>query len=147
MINKTAVEMAEALTKGETSSVELTQSHLDRIADVDGQVKAFLHVDADGALAQAKDVDAKLKAGEKLSPLAGIPLALKDILAQKGVPTTAGSKILEGWRPPYDSTVVAKLKAAEEGDGMKRPRKPAAGRGPVRKPAGAGGAGGPKKKF
>jgi len=112
MINKTAVEMAEALTKGETSSVELTQSHLDRIADVDGQVKAFLHVDADGALAQAKDVDAKLKAGEKLSPLAGIPLALKDILAQKGVPTTAGSKILEGWRPPYDSTVVAKLKAA-----------------------------------
>jgi len=112
MINKTAVEMAGALAKGETSSVELTQIHLDRIADVDGQVKAFLHVDADGALAQAKDVDAKIKAGEKLSPLAGIPLALKDVLAQKGVPTTAGSKILDGWRPPYDSTVVSKLKAA-----------------------------------
>ena len=112
MINKTAVEMADALAKGETSSVELTQAHLDRIADVDGQVKAFLHVDAEGALAQAKSVDAKIKSGEKLSPLAGIPLALKDVLAQKGVPTTAGSKILEGWRPPYDSTVVSKLKDA-----------------------------------
>jgi len=104
--------MAQALTKGETSSVALTQAHLDRISSVDSKVKAFLHVDKDGALAQAADVDAKRAKGEKLSPLAGIPLALKDILAQKGVPTTAGSKILQGWRPPYDSTVVAKLKAA-----------------------------------
>ena len=104
--------MAQALTKGETSSVALTQAHLDRISAVDPKVKAFLHVDKDGALAQAADVDAMRAKGEKLSPLAGIPLALKDILAQKGVPTTAGSKILQGWRPPYDSTVVAKLKAA-----------------------------------
>ena len=104
--------MAQALTKGETSSVALTQAHLDRISSVDSKVKAFLHVDKDGALAQADNVDAKRAKGEKLSPLAGIPLALKDILAQKGVPTTAGSKILQGWRPPYDSTVVAKLKAA-----------------------------------
>jgi len=104
--------MADALAKGETTSVELTQAHLDRIADVDGQVKAFLHVDADGALAQAKDVDARRAKGEKLSPIAGVPLALKDVLAQKGVPTTAGSKILQGWRPPYDSTVVSKLKDA-----------------------------------
>jgi aspartyl-tRNA(Asn)/glutamyl-tRNA(Gln) amidotransferase subunit A len=112
VINKTAAEMAQALIKGETSSVALTQAHLDRINSVDSKVKAFLHVDKDGALAQAADVDAKRAKGEKLSPLAGIPLALKDILAQKGVPTTAGSKILQGWRPPYDSTVVAKLKAA-----------------------------------
>jgi aspartyl-tRNA(Asn)/glutamyl-tRNA(Gln) amidotransferase subunit A len=104
--------MADALEKGETTSVALTQSHLDRINSVDSKVKAFLHVDKDGALAQAAEVDAKRAKGEKLSPLAGIPLALKDILAQKGVPTTAGSKILQGWRPPYDSTVVAKLKAA-----------------------------------
>jgi aspartyl-tRNA(Asn)/glutamyl-tRNA(Gln) amidotransferase subunit A len=104
--------MADALVKGETTSVALTQAHLDRINSVDSKVKAFLHVDKDGALAQAADVDAKRAKGEKLSPLAGIPLALKDILAQKGVPTTAGSKILQGWRPPYDSTVVAKLKAA-----------------------------------
>ncbi len=112
MINKTAAEMAGALAKGETTSVALTQAHLDQISAVDSKVKAFLHVDTAGALAQAKSVDAKIAAGEKLSPLAGVPLALKDILAQEGIPTTAGSKILEGWKPPYDSTVVAKLKAA-----------------------------------
>ena len=104
--------MADALAQGETTSVALTQAHLDRINSVDSKVKAFLHVDKDGALAQAAEVDAKRAKGEKLSPLAGIPLALKDILAQKGIPTTAGSKILQGWRPPYDSTVVAKLKGA-----------------------------------
>lgn len=112
MINKTAAQMADALAKGETTSVELTQAHLDRVAAIDGQVKAFLHVDTEGALAQAKDVDARRAMGEKLSPIAGIPLALKDVLAQKGVPTTAGSKILQGWHPPYDSTVVSKLKSA-----------------------------------
>lgn len=112
MINKTAAQMADALAKGETTSVELTQAHLDRVSAVDGQIKAFLHVDTEGALAQAKDVDARRATGEKLSPIAGIPLALKDVLAQKGVPTTAGSKILQGWRPPYDSTVVSKLKSA-----------------------------------
>ena len=112
MINKTAAQMADALAKGETTSVELTQAHLDRITAVDGQVKAFLHVDTEGALAQAKNVDARRAKGEKLSPIAGIPLALKDVLAQKGVPTTAGSKILQGWHPPYDSTVVSKLKSA-----------------------------------
>ena len=112
MINKTAAEMADALSKGETTSLALTQAHLDRISAVDSKVKAFLHVDKEGALAQAASVDAKRAKGEKLSPLAGIPLALKDVLAQKGVPTTAGSKILQGWRPPYDSTVAAKLKAA-----------------------------------
>ncbi len=112
MIQQNAAQMADALAKGEITSVELTQAHLDRTAAVDGQVKAFLHVDSEGALAQAKDVDARRKSGEKLSPLAGVPLALKDVLAQKGVPTTAGSKILQGWRPPYDSTVVSKLKSA-----------------------------------
>jgi len=112
MINKTAAEMADSLAKGETTSVELTQAHLDRVAAVDGQVKAFLHVDSEGALAQAKEVDARRAKGEKLSPIAGIPLALKDVLAQKGVPTTAGSRILQGWLPPYDSTVVSKLKSA-----------------------------------
>jgi len=112
MIRQSAAQMAAALAEGATSSVELTQAHLDQIAAVDNDVKAFLHVDAEGALAQAKSVDAKRRSGEKLSPLAGIPLALKDVLAQRGVPTTAGSKILQGWRPPYDSTVVTKLKDA-----------------------------------
>jgi aspartyl-tRNA(Asn)/glutamyl-tRNA(Gln) amidotransferase subunit A len=112
MIRQSAAQMAAALAEGSTTSVELTQAHLDQIAAVDNNVKAFLHVDAEGALAQAKSVDAQRKSGGKLSPLAGIPLALKDVLAQRGVPTTAGSKILQGWRPPYDSTVVTKLKDA-----------------------------------
>jgi aspartyl-tRNA(Asn)/glutamyl-tRNA(Gln) amidotransferase subunit A len=110
MIRSSAAEMATALAKGEVTSVALTQLHLDRIASVDKDVHAFLHLDTEGALAQASAVDAKRAKGEKLSPLAGVPLALKDVLAQKGVPTTCGSKILEGWRPPYDSTVVANLK-------------------------------------
>ena len=111
-INSTAAEMASALAAKEISSVELTQQHLDRISAVDGKIHAFLHIDQEGALAQADAIDQKRASGEKLSPLAGVPIAVKDILAQKGIPTTAGSKILEGWRPPYDSTVVAKLKAA-----------------------------------
>ena len=110
MINKSAAEMAAALTAGEITSVELTQAHLDQIAKVDSEVHAFLHVDREGALSQARDVDEKRKSGEKLSPLSGVPLALKDVLTQKGIPTTCGSKMLEGWRPPYDSTVVTRLK-------------------------------------
>jgi aspartyl-tRNA(Asn)/glutamyl-tRNA(Gln) amidotransferase subunit A len=110
MIKKSAVEMAQALSQGEISSVELTQAHLDQISAVDSDVHAFLHVDTEGALSQAKDIDARRKAGEKLSPLAGVPLALKDVMVQKGIPTTCGSKMLEGWRPPYDSTVVTRLK-------------------------------------
>ena len=109
---KSATEMAAALEKGEISAVELTKIHLDRIADVDGDVKAFLYVDEEGALKQANEVDQRRKSGEKLSPLAGVPLALKDVLVQQGVPTTCGSKMLEGWRPPYDATVVSRLKAA-----------------------------------
>ena len=110
MIKKSAVEMAQALSQGEISSIELTQAHLDQISAVDSDVHAFLHVDTEGALSQAKEIDARRKAGEKLSPLAGVPLALKDVMVQKGIPTTCGSKMLEGWRPPYDSTVVTRLK-------------------------------------
>jgi aspartyl-tRNA(Asn)/glutamyl-tRNA(Gln) amidotransferase subunit A len=109
-IKNSASEMAEALSKGEISAVELTNQHLNRIKEVDGKVSAFLYVDNEGALAQAKEVDAKRAKGEKLAPLAGVPLALKDVLTQKGIPTTCGSKMLEGWRPPYDSTVVTNLK-------------------------------------
>jgi aspartyl-tRNA(Asn)/glutamyl-tRNA(Gln) amidotransferase subunit A len=104
----TAVETARAIREREVSAVEVTQAHLDRIAAVDDRVHAFLHVDADGALAQAKRVDA----GELTGPLAGVPLALKDVIATEGVPTTCGSRILEGWVPPYDATVTSRLKAA-----------------------------------
>jgi aspartyl-tRNA(Asn)/glutamyl-tRNA(Gln) amidotransferase subunit A len=112
MIRQTASQMAKALSENLITSVELTQQHLDRISAVDEQVHAFLFVDSEGALAQAERVDAKRAAGEVLSPLAGVPLALKDVMTQKGIPTTCGSKILAGWRPPYDATVVTNLKKA-----------------------------------
>jgi aspartyl-tRNA(Asn)/glutamyl-tRNA(Gln) amidotransferase subunit A len=111
-IRSTAAEMADALAKKDISAVELANQHYAQIEAVDKDVHAFLHLDKTGALAQAEIVDKKRAAGEKLSPLAGVPLALKDVLVQKGVPTTCGSKMLEGWRPPYDATVVTKLKDA-----------------------------------
>lgn len=113
IVEKSAMEMSQLLSSGQISSVELTKAHLERIGEVDDQVKAFLFVDHDGAIAQAESVDAKRQSGEKLSPLAGVPLALKDVMTQRGIPTTCGSKMLEGWRPPYDSTVVTRLKLAD----------------------------------
>ena len=104
----TADQLAAAIAARDTSATEVVQAHLDRIAAVDSDVHAFLHVDAEGALEQARRVDA----GELTGPLAGVPLALKDLLCTKGVPTTAGSRILAGWCPPYDATVTARLKAA-----------------------------------
>ncbi|GHH45823.1 MULTISPECIES: Asp-tRNA(Asn)/Glu-tRNA(Gln) amidotransferase subunit GatA [Lentzea] len=112
LIHATAAELAAKIHSGEVSSVEVTQAHLDRIAETDGKVHAFLHVDTEGALAQARRVDEAVKAGEQVSPLAGVPLALKDVMTTEGVPTTVGSKILEGWLPPYDATVTRKLKEA-----------------------------------
>ena len=108
----TAAQTAAAIAAREVRAVDVTQAHLDRIAAVDGAVHAFLHVDTDGALAQAKRVDAAVAEGRELpGPLAGVPLAMKDVVVTEGVPTTAGSRILEGWVPPYDATLVARLKA------------------------------------
>ncbi|KWV32519.1 Asp-tRNA(Asn)/Glu-tRNA(Gln) amidotransferase subunit GatA [Micromonospora rifamycinica] len=108
----TATELAGLVAAGETSAVEVTRAHLDRIAAVDDRVHAFLHVDSEGALTAARAVDERRAAGEQLGPLAGVPVAVKDVLTTKGVPTTVGSKILEGWRPPYDATIVQRLRAA-----------------------------------
>ena len=108
----TATALAAAIAAGDVSAVEVAQEHLDRIGAVDDRVHAFLHVDTEGALAAAAAVDAARAAGEPLGPLAGVPLALKDVLTMKDVPTTCGSQVLAGWRPPYDSTVVSRLRAA-----------------------------------
>jgi len=112
LIRLSAADLAQALTGGEVSSVEVTQAHLDRIEAVDPAVHAFLHVSAEDALDTARSVDRARSAGEDLHPLAGVPIALKDIVVTRGQPTTAGSRILEGWIPPYDATIVTKIKAA-----------------------------------
>ncbi|MCE3554929.1 Asp-tRNA(Asn)/Glu-tRNA(Gln) amidotransferase subunit GatA [Pseudonocardia sp. RS11V-5] len=109
----TAAELATRIHTGDVSAVEAAQAHLDRIAEVDGEVHAFLHVGAEAALANAALVDEAIKAGTApASPLAGVPLALKDVFTTVDMPTTCGSKMLEGWRPPYDATLTARLRAA-----------------------------------
>jgi len=113
LIRLTAAELAGRIQSGEVSAFEAAQAHLDRIAEVDGAVHAFLHVGTEAALASAALVDEQVKAGSApSSPLAGVPLALKDVFTTIDMPTTCGSKILEGWRPPYDATVTARLRAA-----------------------------------
>jgi aspartyl-tRNA(Asn)/glutamyl-tRNA(Gln) amidotransferase subunit A len=112
LVRRTAAELGQLIADGEVSAVEVTQAHLDRIVEVDGAVNAFLHVDADGALAAAAQVDARRAAGQSLGPLDGVPVAVKDVMTTRGIPTTCGSRILEGWVPPYDATVVSKLKQA-----------------------------------
>lgn len=108
-----AAELAEKIHSREVTSREVVQAHLDRIAETDGELNAFLHVGAEAALAAADDVDKHLDAGQTpASPLAGVPLALKDVIVTTDAPTTGASKILEGWMSPYDATITRKLREA-----------------------------------
>ncbi|WP_167203010.1 Asp-tRNA(Asn)/Glu-tRNA(Gln) amidotransferase subunit GatA [Actinomyces respiraculi] len=112
LITATAAEQAAALAAGEVSSRELTQAHLERIAVVDGAVNAFLDVDADRALADADAADTARRDGTATSELTGVPVAVKDLFVTRGQVTTAASRILEGWVPPYDATAVTNLRGA-----------------------------------
>ena len=109
LLHTSAADLAGLIASGQASSREVTRAHLDRIDAVDDEVRAFLHVDGERALAAADAVDAKRAAGQPLGPLAGVPLAVKDIFCMTGAPTTAGSRILQGWRPPYNATVVQRV--------------------------------------
>jgi aspartyl-tRNA(Asn)/glutamyl-tRNA(Gln) amidotransferase subunit A len=111
IIRMTAAELAEKLSSREISAVEATRAHLDRIAAVDGDVHAFLHV-SDHAIQQAERIDERRAAGEQLGELAGVPLAVKDVLVTTDMPSTSGSKILEGYMSPYDATVVKRAREA-----------------------------------
>ena len=108
-----ALALRRLLDGGEVSATEVVRAHLDRVAELDGEVHAFLTVLDDQALAHAADIDRRRSAGEPVGALAGIPLALKDILCTRGIPTTCGSRMLEDYRPPYDATVVQRLRAAD----------------------------------
>ncbi len=108
----TLSEARNMVAEGRTSAVALAEEHFERIAAMDGQIGSFLALSRERAVAQAERIDADVRAGKPLGPLAGVPVAIKDVLSTEGVETTAGSKILSGWHPPYDATAVAKLEAA-----------------------------------
>ncbi len=112
VIGLSAAELGAAIKAGEVSSEEATTAYLDRVEAVDGDINAFLHVRRETALDQARAVDAKRASGAELGPLAGVPVAHKDVFTTKDMPTTAASKILEGWQPPYDATVTERLREA-----------------------------------
>ena len=113
LIRLDAATLGAKIAAKEVSSTEVVTAHLEQIAGTDGEYHAFLHVARDAALEEAAKVDAAVAAGDTLpSPLAGVPLALKDVFTTVDMPTTCGSKILEGWRSPYDATVTARLRAA-----------------------------------
>lgn len=107
-----AHELAQKLRDGEVTAEALVQMFLDRIETLDTTIHAYLYVDAQGALETARQVDKDRRAGKELPPFAGVPIAIKDNMVTRGKPTTCASKILEGWLPPYDATVVLKLREA-----------------------------------
>jgi aspartyl-tRNA(Asn)/glutamyl-tRNA(Gln) amidotransferase subunit A len=104
-------EAGELLRQRKISSVELTRAHLDRIRDVDGKVKAFILVTEDLAMQQAQEADRRFNSSATVSPLTGIPLAIKDVISTKGITTTCGSNMLKDFKPPYDATVMERLNA------------------------------------
>src|SRR5947199_882412 len=108
----TAVELARAVRAGERTARETVDEHLAVIDARDDELHAFNHVMASEARAAADEVDRRVAAGDNPGPLAGVPIALKDNLCTRGVPTTCSSRILEGWVPPYDATVVQRVHAA-----------------------------------
>jgi len=113
MIERTAAELLQLLSQGDATAETVTTEFLKAIRQREPKVKAFLRVDEEFALEQARAIDAKRKRGEKLGPLAGIPVAVKDVLCIAGQPTTCGSKILQNFVPPYDATVISRLKKAD----------------------------------
>ncbi|KRO43888.1 MAG: Asp-tRNA(Asn)/Glu-tRNA(Gln) amidotransferase subunit GatA [Actinobacteria bacterium] len=108
----TVVDIARDIASGNTSAVEVLEHHLARINEREHDIHAFNLVTTEQARATAQQVDADIKAGKKLGPLAGVPIALKDNMCTRGIETTCSSKILEGWKPPYDATVVTRLQQA-----------------------------------
>jgi len=112
LVGRTAAELAGLVRAGDVSAREVTDAHLERTLALDGEVRSFLCVAPEVAWAAAAEIDAARARGDVLGPLAGVPVAVKDMFCTRDLPTTCGSRILEGWRPPYDATAVARLRAA-----------------------------------
>lgn len=107
--SRTAAGIAAAVAAGDRTARGVLDEHLVRIDDREGEIHAFNHLLVEQARARADEIDARVAAGEDVGPLAGVPIALKDNLCTRGIPTTCSSRILDGWRPPYDATVVRRL--------------------------------------
>ena len=107
-----AVEIAREVRAGRRSARDAVEEHLAAIAGREDELHAFNLVLADEARAEADEIDRRVAAGDDPGPLAGVPVALKDNLCTRGIPTTCSSRILDGWRPPYDATVVTRLRRA-----------------------------------
>ena len=108
-----AVEIAKQVSSGEISARSVLEQHFETINNLETQVNAFNIVTIEEALKEADEIDSKIASGEKLGPLAGVPIAVKDNICTRGLETTCSSKILEGWKPPYNATVIDKLKQAD----------------------------------
>src|SRR5262245_51562717 len=113
LIERTATELLALQARGEATAEAITDAFLGSIRSPEPRVHAFNHVDEDAARQQARAVDQKRKKGANLGALAGVPVAIKDVLCTRGVPTTCSSKILKNFVPPYDAHVIEKLKAAD----------------------------------
>src|SRR5262245_42287427 len=113
IIGATADELLLRMERGDVSSVEVTTAHLDAIASRDGKVRAFLYVDREHALSQARAIDERRQRGGELGLLAGLPVAIKDVLCTQGQPTTCASRMLKNFVPPYDAHVITRLKEAD----------------------------------
>src|SRR5258708_33572616 len=109
----TSGELLQRMQQGAVSCIEVAAAHLDAIAKHDGQVAAFLHVDRNAVLKQAREIDDRRRRGEPLGALGGLPVAIKDVLCTRGQPTTCGSRMLENFIPPYDAHVITRLRAAD----------------------------------
>ena len=108
----TAAALASSVASGSTKARDILERHLAAIEAREPEIHAFNLVTADEARAQADAVDSAVAAGRPVGPLAGVPVAVKDNMCTRGIPTTCSSRILEGWRPPYDATVITRLREA-----------------------------------